>query len=115
MEITNKLAFSCLIPFVAFLQMLHQHGHHNIDQHKLGDEHEYHEKAGCQDWIHTAIPFTTLRWVAIVTECVLHDAIPVVTGGNAEKCEECHAEVFEMGMLAQSIAGMLFGTFCEQS
>lgn len=37
----------------------------------------------------------------------LHDAIPVVTGGNLEEREEGHPKVFKGGVSAHSFAGVV--------
>jgi hypothetical protein len=44
----------------------------------------------------------------------LHYAIPIIPRGNAKKCEESHAKILEMGMFAEAIAWMFFGTFCGE-
>lgn len=36
-----------------------------------------------------------------------HDAVPVVTGGDLEECEEGHAEVFKGGVSAHPLAGVV--------
>jgi len=36
----------CSVHLVALLQMLHQHGHHHVDQHKLRHQHECDEVEG---------------------------------------------------------------------
>ncbi len=37
----------------------------------------------------------------------LHNAIPVVTGGNLEKCEKGHSKVFKGGVSAHSFTGVV--------
>lgn len=37
----------------------------------------------------------------------LHDAVPVVAGGDLEEREEGHSEVFEGGVSAHSFAGVV--------
>lgn len=37
----------------------------------------------------------------------LHDAVPVVAGGNLEECEEGHPKVFKGGMAAHSFTGVI--------
>jgi len=41
----------------------------------------------------------------------LHDAVPVVAGGNAEECQERHAKVAEVSVLVEPDARVFQRTF----
>ena len=41
----------------------------------------------------------------------LHDAVPIVTRGNAKQGEKRHAEVFEMGVFVQAGTRQFLRTF----
>jgi len=41
----------------------------------------------------------------------LHDSVPVVSRGNAEQSEECHAEVLKCSMSAQTLTWALLSAF----
>lgn len=45
----------------------------------------------------------------------LHDAIPVVAGGNLEECEEGHPKVFKGGVSAHSFTGVVSVTHWEKT
>lgn len=84
--------------------MFHEHGDHYVDQHELGHQHEYDEEHGCYAVSDATVFHAVSRVVAVLTECVLHDAVPVVTGGHSEQRQKCHAEVSEVSVLSQALA-----------
>ena len=90
--------------------MLHEDSHHHVDQHELGHQHEHHEVDRRYYGTDTAVGQTLVGTVAVLTQRVLHDAVPVVTRGNPEQGQEGHAEVAEVSMFTKALAGMLFRT-----
>lgn len=44
----------------------------------------------------------------------LHNPVPVVAGGNSEKCEEGHAEVVEGGVATQPLTWVFVRTLCKK-
>ena len=58
------------------------------------------------------------RWirgqgVAVQLEAYLHDAVPVVPGGDLEQCEEGHAEVLKGGVATHPLARVVSVTHWE--
>lgn len=51
--------------------------------------------------------------IAVLSEGVLHDAVPVVASGDAEERQESHAEVSEVGMFTQTCNSEKFDIFLE--
>ena len=93
------------------LQVLHEHGHHHVDQHELRHEHEDHEEQRREVGGHAAVAETLVPLLALLAEGVLHDAVPVVAGGDAEEGEEGHPERAEVGVLAEALAGVVVVAF----
>lgn len=57
--------------FVALLQVFHEHGHHHVNQHKLGHEHEHHEEDGRHKGVEAAVLDAVRVGVALVPQGVL--------------------------------------------
>jgi len=87
--------------------MFHEHGDHYVDQHELRHQHEYDKEHGRYAVGDATVFHAVGRVVAVLTECVLHDAVPVVTGGHPEQRQERHAKVSEVSMLTQPLARVL--------
>ena len=83
--------------------MLHQHGDDDVDQDKLRHEDEYDEEYGRDDAADAAVLHAISGVVAVVPEGVLHYAVPVVARRHPEQGEECHAEVAEVRVLAETL------------
>lgn len=94
--------------------MLHQDGNNDVDEHKLGHEHEDHEVDGGDDGADAAVGHAVVRIVAVLSQRVLHDSVPVVARGDAEEREEGHAEVFEVGVPPEADTGEVHGAFCSE-
>lgn len=112
--------------------MFHEHSHHHIDQHELGNQHEGDEvDRGERRQVAEAVLVLTGAFTQSVLgegaesqlcrPChsqeegrggssphkYLHDPIPVVPGGHSEQCEEGHAEVGEGSVPAQALTGIV--------
>lgn len=113
--------------------MFHEHSHHHVDQHELGNQHEGDEVdrrergqvaeavlvltgAFTQSVLGggrvTALPSLSQpgrgeRGGGEQPHKYLHDPIPVVPGGHSEQCEEGHAEVGEGSVPAQALTGIV--------
>jgi len=94
--------------------MFHEHGDHYVDQHELRHQHEYDEEHGRYAVGDATVFHAVCRAVAVLTECVLHDAVPVVTGGHPEQSQERHAEVPEVSVLAQALARVFVAALYAQ-
>ena len=70
--------------FVRLFQMLHEDGHDDVDQDKLGHEDEDDEEEGREVGRHAAVPETVVLLLALLAERVLHDAVPVVARRDPE-------------------------------
>ena len=114
--------------FMGLLQVLHEHSHHHIDQHKLCHQDKHHEEKWSHILVNTAVPETFFGLIALLSKCVLHDSIPIVTCilvfkwnyghqkaeltcSNPEQCEEGHPKRPEVGMFPQTLTGVLIITF----
>ena len=42
---------------------------------------------------------------------LLQNTIPIVTSRNSKQREKRHSEILEVGMLSQSVTGVIFGAF----
>lgn len=51
--------------------------------------------------------FPTIRTSISLRPSYLHDAVPVVSRGHLEECEEGHPKVLKGGMTAHALAGIL--------
>merc|ERR1719341_2854940 len=96
---------------MGLLQVLHEHSHHHIDQHKLCHQHKHHKEKWSHILVNTAVPETFLGLIALLSKRVLHDPIPIVPCGDPEECEECHPKRPEVGMFPQTLTGVLLITF----
>ena len=100
--------------------MLHEDGHHHVDQDELGQQHKHHEIEWSQvlktyhpeyvnnderdkDLIYTAVLQTVVSVITLLPESVLHDPVPVVPRGDPEECEEGHSKGSEVSVLTQSL------------
>lgn len=92
---------------VRLFEVLHEHGHDDVHQHELGHEHEDHEENGRNDARDATVLDAISRRVAVLSQRVFHDAVPIVAGGNAEQREESDAEIGKVRMLAESLARVL--------
>ena len=59
--------------------MLHEDSDHNIDKDELGDKDEHHKEEWSNIRINTTVLETLLGGIALLSQCVLHNTIPVVT------------------------------------
>ncbi len=55
----------------AHLEVLHEHGDDDIDEHELRHQHEDDEEDGRDDGRHAAVALAVLRLVTILPQCVL--------------------------------------------
>ena len=93
------------------LQVLHQDGHHHIDQDELSHQHKHHEEKGGEERVNTTILETFLRVITLLPDGVLHDPVPVVPRGNPKECEEGHSKGSEVSVFPQPLTGMVLVTF----
>lgn len=100
--------------FVGLLQVFHQDGDDHVDQDELGHQNEYDKKDGSDDTRDAAVFDTISRCVAILTQRVLHDAVPVISGSYAEQRQKGDAEIGKMRVLAQTLTRMFVVAFLEQ-
>lgn len=91
--------------------MFHEYSDDDVDQHELCHQHKDDEKDGCDNAGYTTIPDAIGRWVAIFTQCVLHDAVPVVTRRYAEQRQESDAEMCKVSVFAETLARMIVIAF----
>lgn len=98
-----------------YLQMLHEDRYHHIDEHKLGHEDKYDEVQWCNEGADATVADTVFSWIAVLSQRVLHNAVPVVTRSNAEQSQEGHAKVAKVSVTTQPDTGMLGGTFWKRS
>ena len=61
--------------------MFHEDGHHHVDQDELGHEDEDNEEEGSHVLVDTTVPQTVVGGVALLSQGVLHDPVPVVPCG----------------------------------
>ncbi len=85
---------------VRLLQMLHEHGHDDVDQDELRHEHKHHEEQWCEVGGDAAVPEAVVAVLALLAKRVLHDAVPVISRGYPEQGQEGHAERPEVGVLS---------------
>ena len=88
-------------------EVLHEDCNDNIYQDKLRHEYEDDEEKRREVGRDAAVPQTVIAFLALFTQSVLHDAVPVVAGGDPEQSQECHAKRPEVGVLAQALAGVV--------
>lgn len=61
------------------LQVFHQHGHNNIDKHKLSHKYKANKEEGSYVRIDATVLKTLLGGITLLSKCVLHNPIPVVS------------------------------------
>ena len=69
---------------MTFLEMFHQYSDHDVYEYELGHEYEYHEEYRCDNCGNATIFNAISGIVAIVSQRVFHDTVPIVTGRNSE-------------------------------
>ena len=95
-------------------EVLHQHGDDDVDEDELGHEDEDNEEERREERGDAAVPQTIVPLLALFPEGVLHDPVPVVPGRDPEEGQEGHAERPEVGVLAQTLARVVFVAFCKE-
>ena len=98
---------------VAFLEVFQQHGDDDVYENELRHQHENYKKYRGYDGAHATILHAVGRFVAVVPQSVLHDAVPIVAGGYSKKREKRHPEVTEVGVLPETLARHFVATFCN--
>ena len=63
---------------VRLLQVLHEDGHHHVDQDELGHKDEHDEEERSDVLVDAAVAETIVRGVALLPQGVFHDPVPVV-------------------------------------
>lgn len=69
---------------MTLLKVLHEYGHDNVHENELSHEYEDNEEYRCDDATNAAIFNAISGIVAVVPQGILHYAIPVVPGRDAE-------------------------------
>lgn len=100
---------------VRLFEVFHEDGDHHVDEHELRHEHEDHEENWRYDARHATVLDAVRGRVAVLAQRVLHDAVPVVAGGNAEQREESDAEIGKVSVLAEALARVLVVALCRQN
>ena len=96
-------------------QVFHENGNNDIDEDKLRHEYENDEEERSEVWWNTTVPQTVVAFLALFTQSVLHNAVPVVARGDPEQGEERHPERTEVGVLAKTLARVVLITFCKKT
>ena len=92
-------------------QVFHENGNNDIDEDKLRHEYENDEEERSEVWWNTTVPQTVVAFLALFTQSVLHNAVPVVACRDPEQGQEGHPERTEVSMLSQALAGVVLITF----
>ena len=58
--------------------MFHEDGHHHVDQDELGHQDEDHEEERSHVLVDAAVTETIIGGVALLSQGVLHDPVPVI-------------------------------------
>ena len=90
-----------------FLQVFHEDGNDNVHQHKLCHEDKDDEEDRSDDAGYAAVFNTVGRRIAVFTQSIFHDSVPVITSGHTEECEESDSKVSKMGVFTQALARMI--------
>ena len=59
--------------------MFHENSHDHIDQDELSHQHEDHEEEGGEECCYTAVLQAVRGAVTLLTDCVLHYSVPIVS------------------------------------
>ncbi len=95
---------------VRLLEVLHEHGDDHVDEDELRHEDEDDEEEGCEVGGDAAVLEAVVAVLALLAQRVLHDAVPVVAGGDPEQREEGHAERAEVRVLAEALTRVVLVT-----
>ena len=93
--------------------MFHENGDDDIDQDKLGHQDENDEKNRGDDARHATILDAIGRRIAILSQRVLHDAVPVVARSHAEQRQKSDSKVGKVSVFAESLARMVVVAFWQ--
>ena len=96
---------------MGLFQVFHENGNDDIDEDKLRHEYENDEEERSEVWWDTTVPQTVVAFLALFTQSVLHNAVPVVACRDPEQGQEGHTERTEVSMLSQALAGVVLITF----
>lgn len=94
---------------MAFFQVLHEHGNNHVHEDKLGHKDEDDEENGRDDRAYATISHTICCIITVISQGVLHNAVPVVAGRHSEQCQERHSEVGKVGVLSEALTGQFVG------
>ena len=97
--------------FVRLLEVFHEDGHDHVDEHKLGHQDENDEKDGRDDAGHAAVADAVGRRIAVFSQSVLHDAVPVVARRHPKQGQKGDAKVGKVGVLPEPLARMIVVAF----
>lgn len=89
---------------MTLLQVFHKHRDDHVDENELRHQYKNDEKYRRDDGADATIFHAIGRLVAVVSKRILHDAVPIVTGGYAKEGKEGHTKVTEMRVLAEALA-----------
>ena len=64
--------------------MFHEYSDDDVDEDELRHQDKDDEEERREIWRNAAVPETLIPLLALLPEGVLHDAVPVVAGGDAE-------------------------------
>lgn len=82
---TNLHLEIVVLLLMGLFKMLHEHGDDHINQDKLGHEDKDDKVKRGDDRRNAAVPNAVGGSVAFIPQSVLHDPVPVVTGGHAKQ------------------------------
>ncbi len=117
---------------VRLLQVLHEHGDDDVDEDELSHQHEHDEEERSEVWRDTAVsggvgefklspepqvggefrlPEALVSLFALLSESVLHDAVPVVPRGDPEQGEKGHPERAKVSVFSKTLARVVVVAF----
>jgi hypothetical protein len=77
---------------VRLFQVLHEHGHDDVDEHELRHQDEDDEEEGREVGRDAAVAQAVVAVLALFPQRVFHDPVPVISGRDTEQGQESHSE-----------------------
>ena len=94
--------------------MFHEDSDHDVDEDELRHQDEHDEEEGRDVLVDAAVAEAVVGLIALLAQRVLHDAVPIVSGGDPEQGQEGHAKRPEVGVLSEALARVMLITFCNR-
>ena len=107
----KQIKYSCL--FMTLFEMFHEYSNDDVNKNELCHQHENYKKYRSYNGAHATILHAVRCFVAIVSQSVLHDTVPIVAGGHSKKRQKRHTKITKMGMLSETLARHIITTFCN--